>query len=219
MARTVKQPDERRQELLDTAMRLFVERGVEEVSIRDIADAADVTPGLIYHYFDSKTDLFNEVLDSYASQCAEVDIQILDNPSLAFSEKIDALLDAIAQEEHRPYHEFFHKSGNRAFHDQLSRRMCDLIRPHLAQALIVEAYRRGATLRSAETLADFITHGLINVLSDPDTPDPQVLEHVREYIDALLESQMVVDGEAASEAAVPARGDDDPGGGEGAGPS
>ena len=191
MARTVKQPDERRQELLDTAMRLFVERGVEEVSIRDIADAADVTPGLIYHYFDSKTDLFNEVLDSYAGRCADVDIQILDDPALSFAEKIDALLDAIAQEEHRPYHEFFHKSGNRAFHDQLSRRMCDLIRPHLAQALIVEAYRRGAELSSAETLADFITHGLINVLSDPDTPDPQVLEHVREYIFALVDSEMV----------------------------
>ena len=190
MARTVKQPDERRQELLDTAMRLFVERGVEEVSIRDIAEAADVTPGLIYHYFDSKTELFNEVLDSYASQCAEVDIRILDDPALSFTEKIDALLDAIAREEHRPYHEFFHKTGNRAFHDQLSRRMCDLIRPHLAQALIVEAYRRGAELSSAETLADFVTHGLINVLSDPDTPDPKVLEHVRGYVFALVDSEM-----------------------------
>ena len=203
MARTVKQPDERRQELLDTAMRLFVERGVEDVSMRDIAEAAEVTPGLIYHYFDSKTDLFNEVLDSYASQCAEVDIQILDNPALSFPEKIDALLAAIASEEHRPYHEFFHKSGNRAFHDQLSRRMCDLIRPHLAQALIVEAYQRGATLRSAETLADFITHGLINVLSDPDTPDPQVLEHVREYIFALVDSEMKEEADEPTMVAEP----------------
>lgn len=189
-ARTVKQPDERKQELLDTSMKLFVERGIDAVSIRDIAQEAGVTPGLIYHYFDSKSALVDEVLDSYAQQCAAVDIQILDDPALPLSDKIDALLDAIAQEEHRPYHEFFHRAGNRAFHDQLSRRMCDLIRPHLSAALTSEARRRGATLRSPETLADFITHGLINVLSDPDTPDPEVLSHVREYIDALLASQM-----------------------------
>ena len=189
-ARTVKQPDERKQELLDTSMKLFVERGIDAVSIRDIAQEAGVTPGLIYHYFDSKSALVDEVLDSYAQQCAAVDIQILDDPSLPLSDKIDALLDAIAQEEHRPYHEFFHRAGNRAFHDQLSRRMCDLIRPHLSAALTSEARRLGATLRSPETLADFITHGLINVLSDPDTPDPEVLSHVREYIDALLASQM-----------------------------
>lgn len=203
MARVVKQADERRQELLDTAMRLFVERGFNAVSMRDIASAAQVTPGLAYHYFDSKQTLFGQVLESYARQCAAAGVRILDDPSSTFPQKIDALLETISREEHLPYHEFFHKEGNRAFHDQLSVSLCDLLVPHLAAAIRTEGRRRGARIESPETLADFIAHGLINLLSDPDTPDPDALTHVRSYIEALMASQLAAaSGSASHEHAV-----------------
>lgn len=188
--RTVKQPDERKQELLDTAMRLFVEKGFDATSMRDIARAADVTPGLAYHYFDSKQKLFAEVLDSYARQCASDGIRILDDPALTFEQKIDALLEVIASEERLPYHEFFHKQGNRGFHDQLSVSLCDLLVPHLAAALTAEGRRRGASVRAPQTLADFMAHGLVNLMSDPDAPDADVLRRIREYIAALVNSQL-----------------------------
>ena len=52
MPRIVKNPDERRRELLVTAMRLFAEEGYDNVSVRAVARAAGVAPGLAYHYFD-----------------------------------------------------------------------------------------------------------------------------------------------------------------------
>lgn len=192
--RTVKAPDERKQELLDTAMRLFVERGFSATSMRDIASAAHVTPGLAYHYFDSKQTLFAEVLEAYAQQCVAGGICALDDVDMDFDQKIDALLDALAQEERMPCHEFFHKAGNRSFHDELSVRMCDLLVPHLTGALTAEAHRLGRTLAAPQTLADFIAHGLINLLSDPDAPDAQVADRVRGYIRALVASQMVEEG-------------------------
>ena len=188
--RIVKAPDERKQELLDTAMRLFIERGFSATSMRDIARAANVTPGLAYHYFDNKQQLFSEALESYAERCAADGIRVLDDPALPFSQKIDMLLASIAHEEHLPYHEFFHKEGNRAFHDELSVRMCDLIVPHLAAALAAEGHRVDKEIAAPQTLADFIAHGLINLLSDPDAPDPQALVRVRAYIDALVASQL-----------------------------
>lgn len=190
MSRVVKQADERKQELLDTAMRLFIERGFTAVSMRDIARAANVTPGLAYHYFDSKQKLFSEVLESYARQCAEPGICILDDPQAPLAHQIDELLEVISREEHLPYHEFFHKEGNRAFHDQLSVRLCDLLVPHLAAAIAAEGRRRGTEVPAPQTLADFIAHGLINLLSDPDVPDADAIERVREYIEALVTSQM-----------------------------
>lgn len=189
MPRIVKQPDERRQELLDCAMRLFIERGFAATSMRDIARAADVTPGLAYHYFDSKQKLFSEVLEAYAEQCAEEGVRILDDPALSLEQKVDALLESIAQEERLPYHEFFHKAGNRAFHDELSVRLCDLLVPHLAAAIARDARARGMSVRAPKTLADFIAHGLVNLLSDPDAPDADVLQRIREYIVALVSSQ------------------------------
>ncbi len=50
-----------RDRILETALRLFSERGTTAVSMRELADAADVTvPGLYYH-FTSKADLIREV--------------------------------------------------------------------------------------------------------------------------------------------------------------
>ena len=53
VVRTVKDPEERRRELLTCAMRLFAEKGYDNVSVRAVARDAGVTPGLAYHYFDS----------------------------------------------------------------------------------------------------------------------------------------------------------------------
>ena len=52
MPRTVRDPEERRRELLACAMRLFAEEGYDNVSVRAVARAAGVAPGLAYHYFD-----------------------------------------------------------------------------------------------------------------------------------------------------------------------
>lgn len=191
MPRTVKQADERKRELLDTAMRLFVERGYSSVSMRDIAREADVTPGLAYHYFESKDSLFAEVFQSYAAQCAAPGIRMLEDTDMSFDQQVDALLDIISQEEHLPYHEFFHRQGNRAFHEQLSVRLCDLLVPHLTVAIQGEAERLGKEIRSPQTLADFIAHGLINLLSDPDVPDADVVARMREYVAALVASQLI----------------------------
>lgn len=56
----------RREQLLRTALLLFSEKGYRGTSVRDIARAAGVNEGLLYHYFASKGDLFRAVLDQYA---------------------------------------------------------------------------------------------------------------------------------------------------------
>ena len=53
-----------RDRIVDTALRLFSERGTSAVSMRELAEAADVTvPGLYYH-FASKADLVREMYQS-----------------------------------------------------------------------------------------------------------------------------------------------------------
>jgi AcrR family transcriptional regulator len=57
------QAQRRRAQLLDVALRLFVERGIENVSIADLAAGAGVAHGLVYHYFASKDELLVAVLE------------------------------------------------------------------------------------------------------------------------------------------------------------
>ena len=59
------QAETRRSQLLDIALALFAERGVENVSIKDLATEASVAQGLIYHYFQSKDELLSAVFQRH----------------------------------------------------------------------------------------------------------------------------------------------------------
>ena len=66
--RITKEPEERKQEILDTAMRLFYEKGYEKTSIADIAKEIGVAQGLCYRYFPSKEALFDCAIEQYADE-------------------------------------------------------------------------------------------------------------------------------------------------------
>lgn len=55
--------ERRRKELLLVSRRLFSENGFDATSIRDIAAAAGITEGLIYHYFESKKALLKAIVE------------------------------------------------------------------------------------------------------------------------------------------------------------
>lgn len=51
-----------RQQILDAAQQVFAAKGFEGASIKDLAKAAKISPGLLYWYFRDKTDLFTSLL-------------------------------------------------------------------------------------------------------------------------------------------------------------
>jgi AcrR family transcriptional regulator len=61
-------PSERRGELLDIAANLFAERGLKTTTVRDIADAAGILSGSLYHHFDSKESMVDEILRSFLDE-------------------------------------------------------------------------------------------------------------------------------------------------------
>jgi AcrR family transcriptional regulator len=58
------QADARRAQLLRVTLDIFVERGIEHVTMAQVAARAGVAPGLLYHYFGSKDQLLSAVLDA-----------------------------------------------------------------------------------------------------------------------------------------------------------
>jgi len=60
--RTYLDRDTRRQKLLDLGMRLFANKSYEDVSIDDVAREANISKGLLYHYFGSKRAFYTEVV-------------------------------------------------------------------------------------------------------------------------------------------------------------
>jgi TetR/AcrR family transcriptional regulator len=56
--------DERRENILHHALRLFAANGLCATKIADIADRAGMSQGLLYHYFCSKEEIFTELIRS-----------------------------------------------------------------------------------------------------------------------------------------------------------
>ena len=59
--------DERRRQVLAAGSQLFAEHAFEEITIGQIAEAAGISKGLLYHYFPSKTELFKAAVAQHAS--------------------------------------------------------------------------------------------------------------------------------------------------------
>jgi AcrR family transcriptional regulator len=53
--------DDKRRKILDAALSAFAERGYHGVAVPEVADAAGVSTGTVYVYFDSKKALVNQV--------------------------------------------------------------------------------------------------------------------------------------------------------------
>ncbi|MCA9536858.1 MAG: TetR/AcrR family transcriptional regulator [Myxococcales bacterium] len=61
-----------RARILDAALRLFADAGRGQTSVRDIARAADVSLGMVNHYFGSKDELYETCVASMFAELAEL---------------------------------------------------------------------------------------------------------------------------------------------------
>ena len=63
--RIIKDADVRREELLDTALSLFLEHGYERTSVEQITTTVGVAKGTFYHYFAAKQDLLEQLVQRF----------------------------------------------------------------------------------------------------------------------------------------------------------
>lgn len=92
------QPATRRDELLELAAAMFAERGLRATTVRDIADAAGILSGSLYHHFSSKEEMVDEVLRGFLDWLFDRYQQIIDtelNPLARLKGLFMASFDAI----------------------------------------------------------------------------------------------------------------------------
>jgi AcrR family transcriptional regulator len=60
-----RQAEARRVQFMDSALEVFAARGFDGTSVKDLAEAAGATQGLLYHYFPSKEALLEAALERH----------------------------------------------------------------------------------------------------------------------------------------------------------
>lgn len=184
--RVTKAPEERRQEMLDTAMRVFTEKGYEQTTMRDIAKEMNVVPGLCYRYYDSKQTLYNEAVTQYAKDYAAPLISILENTSRDFHalhDNIAEYFSTIADKE--KYHSFFHKPENKDFSVILNHTICDLVAPHMSVALKHYSQTGEIHVSDPDGYARFLLFGISAIFDDDTKPYQQRMALVEELLKKL----------------------------------
>ena len=188
MTRITKAPEERRQEIIDTALKVFYEKGYEKTSISDIAREMDVAQGLCYRYFSSKEELFDTALDQYAQRQVDRISRILD-PHKPLTELIRQMPIFLEIEEEDSYaQKLCHESGNTKFHNQLSLKICGKLQP-IVEKLLTEARARGEIhIEDPETAASFCVYGQLGILLDQEVPARERTERIRRFLLDLIKS-------------------------------
>lgn len=179
--RITKEPKERKQEILDTAMRLFYEKGYEKTSIADIAKAIGVAQGLCYRYFPSKEALFDSAIEQYAEELlSRFSVPPLSD-KLTLKERITAM-PILAETENSTYYKTLHAAENRKFHDQLTLKVCEKLSGIVA-ALLEQAKQNGEiSIADTKAAASFCVYGQIGILLNKDISAEEKEKQIRDFL-------------------------------------
>jgi AcrR family transcriptional regulator len=88
----------RREQLLQIAAELFASKGFRNTTVRDIADAAGILSGSLYHHFDSKESMVDEILRTFQEELFGQYDEILANdadPRAKLEQAVRVSFDAI----------------------------------------------------------------------------------------------------------------------------
>jgi AcrR family transcriptional regulator len=88
------EPQQRREQLLDTGAALFAEKPYDDVLMEDIAARAGVSRGLLYHYYPNKRDLYVAIFERANDRFLA---RVSPDPKMSLAEQIGSALEAHIQ--------------------------------------------------------------------------------------------------------------------------
>jgi len=72
-------PNKRKEQILNSAKKLFSKNGYYETQISDIIKDADIARGTLYQYFDSKDDIFTTIHENFFEEWLQATTQKIEN--------------------------------------------------------------------------------------------------------------------------------------------
>jgi AcrR family transcriptional regulator len=198
--RILKSYDERRDELLDAAEKLFLEKGYEQASVNDIIEAVGVAKGTFYYYFDGKEELLDALGERRAEQLLSGWNEVIADKKLSAVEKLNLVFQTLARVKAASPElvgllvKKMYGEQNEHFRRKMTRRLIDIALADLAR--VVEQGVREGTLDTAYprqavrlilTLGDEMMEGIAPFVGDGGQgyhPE-HVEEHYRAYEQAM----------------------------------
>lgn len=164
MARITKEPEERRNEILDAAIGLFSSKGFENTAVSDIVRKLNIAQGTFYYYFKSKDELLNAVVEHFGEHILGDCLLAVHSPEINAKEKTEGILKAtfgytnFSQE----FVAFVHSEKNEMLHYRAANKYFEILIPVVID-IVKQGIREGLfEVEYPEEISAIATTGVID---------------------------------------------------------
>lgn len=120
VVRITKSPQERKQEIITTARRLFQTESYDKITMQRIVDEVGIAKGTVFYYFESKEDLLKAVVEDIIREDSERKQLVIEKTPGSALDKIRAVMQLESMAAKYPgVLESLHEPSNAAMHSQL----------------------------------------------------------------------------------------------------
>ncbi len=135
--RIIKEPEVRKNEILDIAEELFAIKGFDGTSTNEILEKAGIARGTLYYHFKSKEEILDGVINRLIDRMTEKAVGIVADKKVPVLERLTAVALAFNSDTELGYEvmEQMHKPQNALMHQKMRTRLLDGIVPILKELL------------------------------------------------------------------------------------
>ena len=131
----MKKGERRKQELLQIAYRMFLQKGYEETSVDEIISQAGIAKGTYYYYFETKEQMLEEVIGMMIGQEIQAAEQILQT-DLPVPQKILGIITSLRPAPaESPIEEALMKPENIIMHGKIQKKLIESVTPLLSEVV------------------------------------------------------------------------------------
>ncbi len=148
--RTVKEAEERKNEILDVAERLFGTKGFDNTSTGDILNEVGIARGTLYYHFKSKEDILDAMIDRMTGRLVEKAAALLAKKEIPVMRRLTMMMTAlnvngslgqeIMAQVHKPQNALMHQKMQERLLAGVNPLITGLIREGMAQGICRTEY-------------------------------------------------------------------------------
>ena len=179
-----KTKEERRNEIIETAGRLFEEKGYEQTQVQDIVNEIGVAKGLFYYYFKSKDEVMEELADRYADAIIDAVNKLIDKDISTF-DKINRIFQIFIDSAEKKFGIFMGilNVKNGITHERIFFNVGKKMVPLVTELILSGNDNGECNCSDPEFITEFLISGLFNIMNQI-SPDEKI-DYLKEKLPTI----------------------------------
>ena len=179
-----KTKEERRNEIIETAGKLFEEKGYEQTQVQDIVNEIGVAKGLFYYYFKSKDEVMEELADRYADAIIDAVNKLIDKDITTF-DKINSIIQIFIDSAEKKFGIFMGilNVKNGITHERIFFNVGKKMVPLVTELILSGNDNGECNCSDPKFITEFLVSGLFNIMNQI-SPDEKI-DYLKEKLPTI----------------------------------